>query len=160
MSFSIPQEVTDFYTQYPNAAPVLVDEDGSNVYLNQFESKAVIVAKQAQKRLYKVTSAGAGSETRIYPANFLYSIQQNTTTQDIASVTVDGESANVLTHDASGIASAFDSALQAAGVLHQPTEVTEVSTDLFDIRIVSSADIVITLTDAASSVFTLTKTFL
>lgn len=160
MAFSYPQEATDFYSKYPSALPVFVDEDGTNLYLNHFKKEAITKAKQDQKRLYEVTSAGAGSETRIYPTSFLYSIQQSIAVEDIAQVTVDGETVNVLTNDESGIASALNSALGAAGVVSPLAEVTEVSTDVFDIRVVISSDIEITLTDGATTVFTLTKTFL
>lgn len=160
MAFIYPQKATDFYTKYPNAAPVFSNEDGSKLYLNNFKSKAIEVAKQDQKKLYEVTSAGAGSETRIYPESFLYSIQQSIASQDIASVTVDGETVNVLTNDASGITSAFNDALVASGVFAQVPQVTEISTNVFEIRIVSTADVAMSLTDAASTVFTLTQTFL
>lgn len=152
-----PSSIDDFYVQYPNALEVFFDEDGANIYLAQFRAAALASAKQNQKRLFQ--TGNAPFVQRIYPTSFLYSIAYSNDAGDIVNVFTGGESVAPLTMDVAGLSSAIDDVLQAAGILAQSAEVTETNNG-FDIRVISSSDIIIELEDEDGGTFLLTQNFL
>lgn len=64
MALTVPSAIQAFFTKYPNALDVYVDEDGKS-YLNHYADKALNDAKIANKILYQVDKNLTA--TQIYP---------------------------------------------------------------------------------------------
>lgn len=157
---SKPPVVDTFFAAYPNSVGAYFDEDGTNVYLDHFINKALLKAKQDVKKLYKVEKDQPSTFVRVYPQSFIYTVTFNDLDTDIALVSVDGETAVPLTQDATGIASAFDDVLQAAGILASPTEVLPLGGNMYEIRVITSDDTEMQITDQDEVTVLLTQNFL
>ena len=64
MAFSVPSAIQAFFSKYPNALDVYVDEDGKS-YLNHYADKALTDAKIAGKKLYQIDKNFTA--TQVYP---------------------------------------------------------------------------------------------
>ena len=64
MAFSVPSAIQAFFSKYPNALDVYVDEDGKS-YLNHYADKALTDAKIAGKKLYQIDKNLTA--TQVYP---------------------------------------------------------------------------------------------
>lgn len=70
MAFTVPADVTSFFSRYPNAEPVFVSEGGKK-FLSIFQENAIRHAMINEDRLYQVSANG--SYQQVYPATASYS---------------------------------------------------------------------------------------
>jgi len=138
MAFVTPQSVTDFFAAKPLAKDVFVDETYENIYLNNFQAKALETAKKNTKRLYRVKANT--TVNRIYPAGFLYKLIHDANDYNVTNALINEETASIAAQTAVAIGEAFDAALGAAAILATPTQVIEISESVYEIRILTNVD--------------------
>lgn len=144
MSFTIPSGVTTFYTTYPSALSVFVDQDGANMYLNHFEKKAKEEAARNVKKLYEVDSGN--TIDRVYPTTFLYKGQYDLSQGAVDTVTIGGTATTINSADPATIVTAINAALSSAGVVATPVEQTTNGNSL-TLEFITSSDTTIVLAD-------------